>query len=75
MGFLDRRDGACIDQIARRPPRHHWSTLAGEGTMDDVLASVAGAAIMIALVLSGSISEALSFGHALGSWLNAFLPI
>jgi len=43
--------------------------------MDDVLASVAGTAIVIALVLSGSIGEALSLGHALGSWLNAFLPV
>jgi hypothetical protein len=43
--------------------------------MEDVFASVAGTAIVIALVLSGSINEALSVGHALGSWLNAVLPI
>ena len=43
--------------------------------MNDVLASVAGTAIVITLVLSGSMAEALSLGHQLGSWLNAILPV
>ena len=43
--------------------------------MDDVFASVAGTAIVIMLVLSGSVGEALSLGQALGTWLNAVLPI
>jgi hypothetical protein len=43
--------------------------------MDDVFASVAGTAIVIALFLSGAMNEALSLGQALGSWLNLVLPV
>jgi hypothetical protein len=43
--------------------------------MNDVFASIAATAIMITLVLSGSASEALTLGHALGIWLDAVLPV
>ncbi len=43
--------------------------------MDDVLASVAGTAIVITLVLSGSVGGLLSLGHALGLMLKAVLPV
>jgi hypothetical protein len=43
--------------------------------MDEVFASVTGTAIVIFLVLSGSVGEALTLGQALGTWLNAVLPV
>jgi len=43
--------------------------------MNDVFASVAATAIVITLVLSGSMGEALSLGHSLANWLNAVLPV
>jgi hypothetical protein len=43
--------------------------------MDDVFASLAGMAIVIVLLLSGSMGEALHLGQALGAWLNTILPV
>ncbi len=58
--------GGCAS-IARPLPRAR--------TMDDVFASIAGTAIVIALMLSGSMHEALSLGHTLDFWLSAVLPV
>ena len=46
-----------------------------EQTMSEVFASVAGTAIVITLVLSGSVGEAMVLGQHLGAWLNAVLPV
>jgi hypothetical protein len=42
--------------------------------MDEVLATITGAALAIALWITGSIGKALHVGFALGHWLGALLP-
>ena len=42
--------------------------------MDEVFATVAGTGIVIGLMLSGAMGEALTLGQALASWLNGVLP-
>lgn len=42
--------------------------------MDDVLAAIAGSALVIALSVSGSMGDALNLGLAVTHWLGALLP-
>jgi hypothetical protein len=42
--------------------------------MDQVLATITGAALAIALAVTGSIGKAVHLGYALSHWLGALLP-
>jgi hypothetical protein len=42
--------------------------------MDEVLAAITGAALVITLSVTGSIGKAVHFGYALSHWLVVLLP-